>query len=125
MVPPLVYPAQVNCYSTWNEATEVGTGKTQDKKQEPDVSAINEDEGDDLGFMDSVEIKDDPNQPLTPLPAPLVPEVLQGAKKASVMGAFGKDGELCSWLVCVVCKHESCQRHGTFEQKTQKVKVDI
>ena len=83
----------------------MGTGKTQDKKQEPDISAINEDEGDDLGFMDSVEIKDDPNQPLTPLPAPLVPEVLQEAKKASVMGAFGKDGEFCFWLVSVVCKN--------------------
>ena len=91
VLPPIVYPMQVNKYP--GHAEPKVEGNKVEKKQEPDNSATNEDETDELHFMDSVESKDDPNMPLTPLPAPLVPEVLLGAKKAAVMKNYGVDGE--------------------------------
>lgn len=95
-IAPLVYPTQVN-YAAPNDPRDQGTSNTQKSEQEPESTVTAEDEA----FLDSVEHKDDPNMPLTPLPAPLAPEVLPSAKKAAVMQNFGLDGEFETQPVCL------------------------
>ena len=98
---PTRYPAQTDqdiAQAASNNTQQETSNTQQSREQEPAGAAADQSEADDLHFLDSVENRDDPNMPLTPLPAPLAPVVMPSAKKAAVMQTFGLDGE---WKITV------------------------
>ena len=108
VLPPIVYPDHVSPpYQAQTDPAQAAsnqqeTSNIERTEQEPAGAATDQNEADDLHFLDSVENKDDPNMPLTPLPAPLAPEVLPSAKKAAVMQNFGLDGKRLSLFIFMV-----------------------